>query len=74
MGAPLPPSVAAERAHMSKDQQVTAVRVANVPAAEFDAANEGKHVPTVTALAGGHAFPRGHPTNRLLGLPGMRVG
>jgi hypothetical protein len=36
---------------MSKDQQVTAVRVANVPQQEFDAAVEGDDPPTVTAPA-----------------------
>jgi hypothetical protein len=42
---------AAEAAGMSKDQEVTAVRVANVPADEFDALVEGDDPPTVTALA-----------------------
>jgi hypothetical protein len=41
----------AESAGISKDQQVTAVRVANVPAAEFEAAIESQTPPTVTALA-----------------------
>lgn len=42
---------AAAEAGMSKDQQVTAVRVANVPEKAFDAAVEGDDPPTVTALA-----------------------
>jgi hypothetical protein len=42
---------AAEQAGLSKDQQVTAVRVANVPAEQFDAAVESDKPPTVTALA-----------------------
>jgi hypothetical protein len=36
---------------MSKDQEAQAVRVANVPAAEFDALVDSDHPPTVTALA-----------------------
>jgi hypothetical protein len=43
---------AAEQAGLSKDQQVTAVRVANVPAGEFEQAVESDKPPTVTALAG----------------------
>jgi len=42
---------AAAAAGMSKDQEVTAVRVANVPQQDFDAAVEGDDPPTVTALA-----------------------
>jgi len=42
---------AAERAGISERQQVTAVRVANVPAAEFDEAIESDNPATVTALA-----------------------
>jgi hypothetical protein len=42
---------AAANAGMSKDQQVTAVRVANVPADQFEAAVESETPPTVTALA-----------------------
>lgn len=42
---------AAERAGMSKRQEVTAVRVANVPETEFEEAVEGDKPPTVTALA-----------------------
>lgn len=36
---------------MSKDQEVQAVRVANVPSDEFEAAVESDNPPTVTALA-----------------------
>ncbi|MPZ58844.1 MAG: hypothetical protein GEU91_20595 [Rhizobiales bacterium] len=36
---------------MSRDQQVTAVRVANVPAAQFERAVEGEERTTVTKLA-----------------------
>jgi hypothetical protein len=42
---------AAEAAGISERQQVTAVRVANVPDAAFDAAIEGDKPATVTALA-----------------------
>jgi hypothetical protein len=42
---------AAESAGISKHQQVQAVRVANVPAATFEAAVESDKPPTVTALA-----------------------
>lgn len=42
---------AAEQAGLSKDQQVTAVRVANVSAEDFDAMVEGETVATITALA-----------------------
>jgi hypothetical protein len=42
---------AAEAAGMSKRQQVTAVRVANVPAEAFEAAIESDNPPTVTELA-----------------------
>jgi hypothetical protein len=41
----------AAAAGMSKDQEVQAVRVANVPAEEFEAAIESETPPTVTALA-----------------------
>jgi hypothetical protein len=41
----------AEQAGISKDQQVQAVRVANVPRDQFEAAVEGDNPPTVTALA-----------------------
>jgi hypothetical protein len=42
---------AAREAGMSERQQVTAIRVANVPAEEFERQVEGKKPPTVTALA-----------------------
>jgi hypothetical protein len=42
---------AAHQAGLSRHQQVTAVRVANVPADQFDAAVESDKPPTVTALA-----------------------
>jgi hypothetical protein len=42
---------AAERAGLSKRQEVTAVRVANVPADDFEAAVESDDPPTVTRLA-----------------------
>ncbi len=42
---------AAEAAGMSKRQEVTAVRVANVPESEFEAAVESDSPPTITALA-----------------------
>jgi hypothetical protein len=42
---------AAAGAGMSKDQEVQAVRVANVPAEDFEALVESEHPPTVTRLA-----------------------
>ncbi len=42
---------AAEGAGLSKDQQVAAVRVANVNGEVFEAAVEGENPPSVTALA-----------------------
>lgn len=42
---------AAKNAGMSKDQEKQAVRVANVPQADFDAAVDSNDPPTVTALA-----------------------
>jgi hypothetical protein len=42
---------AAEQAGLSRHQQVTAVRVANVPAEQFEKAVESDEPPTVTALA-----------------------
>lgn len=42
---------AGEQAGMSKHQQVQAVRVANIPAAEFEKQVESPNPPTVTALA-----------------------
>ena len=41
----------AERACISKHQQVQAIRVANVPAASFERQVESPKPPTVTALA-----------------------
>lgn len=42
---------AGKKAGMSRDQQVTAVRVANVPDADFEEAVESDDPPTVTQLA-----------------------
>jgi hypothetical protein len=42
---------AAEKAGMSKRQQVTAVRVANVPESEFENQIESDNPPTITTLA-----------------------
>lgn len=42
---------AAKDAGLSKDQEVTAVRVANVPQKEFEAAVESENPPSVTELA-----------------------
>jgi hypothetical protein len=42
---------AGEQAGMSKHQQVQAIRVANVPAVEFDRQVESENPPTITALA-----------------------
>lgn len=51
---------AAEQAGLSKHQQVQAIRVANVPAADFERQVESPKPPTVTALAeqGKKAAPR----------------
>jgi hypothetical protein len=49
--APLSRTDAATRAGISPDQRKQAVRVANVPAAEFEAAIENEKPATVTALA-----------------------
>jgi hypothetical protein len=46
---------AAERAGISERQRVTAIRVANVPAAKFEAAVEKERPATVTAFGGGWA-------------------
>ena len=43
---------AANAAGMSKRQEVTAVRIANLPEGDFEAAVESDAPPTVTALAG----------------------
>jgi hypothetical protein len=50
---------AAEAAGLSKDQQVQAVRVANVPDELFEELNESEDPPTVTALAKHGKKPRG---------------
>jgi hypothetical protein len=50
-GALLSQEQAADKAHISEHQRKQAVRVANVPAAEFDAAIERDSPATVTALA-----------------------
>jgi hypothetical protein len=47
----LPQAGAAEAAGISEHQRKQAVRVANVPAAEFEAAIDGDNPATVTALA-----------------------
>lgn len=54
---------AAEAAGLSKDQEVTAVRVANVPAEVFEALVESDNPPTVTRLAelGTKTQPPGAP-------------
>ena len=49
---------AAEQAGMSKRQAVTAIRVANVPAADFERQVESDAPPTVTALAEQGKKPR----------------
>ncbi len=52
---------AADSAGLSKDQEVTAVRVSNVADADFDAAVESDNPPTVTALAEQGKKPRSPP-------------
>lgn len=42
-------TAAARQLGMSERQQVTAIRVANVPAEEFERQVEGKNPPTITA-------------------------
>jgi hypothetical protein len=49
---------AAQKAGLSKHQQVQAVRVANVPEAEFSRQVEGPAPPTITALAEQGVKPR----------------
>ncbi len=49
---------AAAQAGLSKDQQITAVRVARVPESTFEAAVEADHPPTVTKLAAQGTTPR----------------
>lgn len=51
VGAHTSRSDAAKEAGMSKHQQVQAIRVANVPAAEFERQVESPNPPTVTKLA-----------------------
>lgn len=60
---------AADEAGMSKRQAVTAIRVANVPAADFECQVESTNPPTVTALAN---KPRGCP--RLVRAPCVTGG
>jgi hypothetical protein len=53
-GAPTEPVgrfAEAEKAGLSKDQAVTAIRVASIPPEEFEAAVESDKPPTVTELA-----------------------
>ena len=60
---------AGEQAGMSKHQQVQAVRVANVPAADFERQVESENPPTVTKLAeqGKQAAPAAKPVIDLKG-------
>lgn len=60
-------SAAGERAGMSKDQQVQAVRVANVPDEAFEAQVESEEPPTVTKLAEQGTKRRTKPSD--VGLP-----
>ena len=55
-GPPVSQTQAGADAGMSKDQQVTAVRVANVPADEFERQAESERPPTVTQLAKRHSM------------------
>jgi hypothetical protein len=48
---------------MSKDQEKQAVRLANVPAEEFEAAIESESPPTITALAQLGIVPHPRPQN-----------
>jgi hypothetical protein len=50
-GAPTSRRSVAEQAGMSKDQAVTAIRVANVPKESFEKQVEGDNPPSITALA-----------------------
>jgi len=59
-------SKSAKTAGLSERQKVTALRVANVPADEFEAAVESEHPPTVTKLA-----ERGQK-RRFWGFPRLR--
>lgn len=63
LGGPLPPisrAQAARDAHISRDQKRTALRVASVPRATFEALVESENPPTVTAMAklGTRAAPK----------------
>ena len=58
---------AAEQAGMSKRQQVTAIRVANVPAEEFERQVESANPPTVTKLAEQGTKPAPRPIIDLKG-------
>lgn len=49
--SPVSQREAAAKARMSKDQEKTAIRVANVSAEDFEAAVDGEHPATVTRLA-----------------------
>jgi hypothetical protein len=59
---------AAIDAGISKDQAVTAVRVANIPEYEFDKLVESENPPTVTALAGPKEGP-GAKSSASVNLP-----
>lgn len=58
----------ATEAGLSRDQRVTAIRVANVPAEEFTAAVESDDPPTVTALAERGKVPAPKPLIDLQGI------
>lgn len=58
---------AASDAGMSRDQMHTALRVANIPQAEFDAQVESANPPTVTALAEQGKKPAAKPVIDLQG-------
>lgn len=59
--------MAAESAGLSKRQQVTAVRVANIPEKDFEAAVESPFAPTITKLA--EAGKRPAPFDPILHAP-----
>lgn len=59
-GGKLSQREAADRAGISERQQLTAVRVANVPANDFERQVESEVPPTVTALAAQGIKPREH--------------
>lgn len=58
---------AAEEAGLSRDQMNTALRVANVPQADFDRQVDGPNPPTVTALAKQGTTPAPKPVIDLKG-------